>query len=241
MAFSLFKLFTPSSKARQLRRAVYAITSYRPRDIALYKLAFQHGSIPGTTASNERLEFLGDAVLSLIIGEYLFQKYPSKGEGFLTEIRARVVNRTALGQLARKVGINRLIQYDKKARHKGGGFKFVDGNALEALIGAVYLDQGYSRCRKFVIDRLLNLHMDLEMLIQHDTNYKSQLINWGNKNRKKIVFQIVDEQHIDGIREFTAQVMLDETVVGQGQGKSKKQAEQQAAHAALEDVRKLNS
>ena len=234
MAFLFSKLF-PSSEAQQLRRAVYAITRRKPCNLALYQLAFQHGSVPGTTVSNERLEFLGDAVLSLIIGEYLFKKYPLKEEGFLTEIRARIVNRASLGQLAKQVGINKLVQHNKNARHKGG-FKFVDGNALEALIGAVYLDQGYKRCRQFVIERLLKLHIDLEALIQNDTNYKSQLITWANRTRKQVQFQIVDEQRIDGFKEFTAQVIIDGAMAAQGQGRNKKQAEQQAAHTALEAI-----
>lgn len=233
MVFSFLKHLFPCPQTRQFRRTIYTITSYRPRNLALYKLAFQHGAIPGVTASNERLEFLGDAVLSLIIGEYLFQRYPLEEEGFLTEIRARIVNRASLGQLARKIGIDSLIQYNNRARHKGG-FKFVDGNALEALIGAVYLDQGYKRCQQFVIERLLKLHIDLEALIQNDTNYKSQLIIWANRNRKKVTFQLVDEQWREGAREFTVQAMLDGTVAGRGQGRNKKQAEQKAAHMALQ-------
>ncbi len=225
-----------ATAAPPLRRAVYAITHCKPRNLALYKLAFQHGSVAGgTTASNERLEFLGDAVLSLIVGEYLFKKYPLKEEGFLTEIRARIVNRATLGELARQVGVDALVQYNKKARSRGG-YKFVDGNALEALIGAVYLDRGLQRCRRFVIERLLKPHIDLEALIENDTNYKSQLIIWANRNRKQIQFQIVAEQRTEGAREFTAQVTLDDAIVGQGQGKSKKQAEQQAAHVALQEI-----
>ena len=234
MRFLRSKLFPARSpEAQQLKKAIYAITRLKPGNLALYKLALQHSSVKDATASNERLEFLGDAVLSLIIGEYLFKKYPLKEEGFLTEIRARIVNRASLGSLAKKVGIDTLLHYNKSATHKDG-FKFVYGNALEALIGAVYLDKGYKPCRRFVLDRLLHLHIDLEALIQNDTNYKSQLVTWANRNRKRVHFKIIAEKRVKGFREFTAQVTLEEQVVGQGQGSNKKQAEQQAAQAALE-------
>lgn len=230
---SLLTLFTFSAEARQLRKGVYNITQITPHNLQLYKLAFQHGSIPGTTYSNERLEFLGDAVLSLIIAEHLFKKYPLKEEGFLTEIRSRIVNRASLGKLAKKLGVDTLVQYHKSARHKSG-FQFVYGNALEALIGAVYLDRGYEHSRIFVINQLLNAHIDLEDLIQNDTNYKSQLIIWANRNQKKVQFKTVCTQSQKGIKEFTAQAIVGEEPMGQGQGRNKKQAEQQAACNALQ-------
>ena len=170
----------------------------------LYKLALQHSSVKADTNSNERLEFLGDAVLSLIIGEYLFKKYPLKEEGFLTEIRARIVNRASLGRLAKKLGIDVLLHYNKNAIRQGNS-KFIYGNALEALIGAVYLDKGYRCCCNFVLRRLLNLYIDLDKLIQTDTNYKSQLVTWANRNRKRIQFKIIDEKRTEHFSEFKAQ------------------------------------
>ena len=186
---SFFSKLLPTSSpaAKQFKKAIWAITNCRPRNLALYQLAMQHSSVREEAYSNERLEFLGDAVLSLIIGEYLFKKYPLKEEGFLTEIRARIVNRASLGSLAKTIGLDALLHYDKNALHRGG--KFIYGNALEALIGAVYLDQGYSPCRKFVLRQLLHCHVDLEELIETDTNYKSQLITWAAKSRKKMLFE----------------------------------------------------
>ena len=233
MGFFLRKLFAAGSpEARQLKSAIYAITRIKPGNLSLYKLALQHSSVKAESNSNERLEFLGDAVLSLVIGEYLFKKYPLKEEGFLTEIRARIVNRASLGSLAKKIGIDALLYYDKNTIQKEG-LKFVYGNALEALIGAVYLDQGYKRCCRFVLDRLLYLYIDLETLIQTDTNYKSQLVTWASRNRKNIQFEIITEKRTGRCREFMAQVVIEDQVAGQGQGSSKKQAEQQAAQAAL--------
>lgn len=221
-----------TAETKQLERAVYAITKLKPGNLALYKLALQHSSVKTAEHSNERLEFLGDAILSLIVGEYLFKKYPLKEEGFLTEIRARIVNRVSLGSLAKKVGIDTLLYYNEDAMQKES-FKFIYGNALEALIGAVYLDKGYKRCCRFVLDQLLHLYIDLETLIQTDTNYKSQLVTWASRNRKHVHFEIITEQRTEPLRAFTAQVIIGDQVAGQGQGSNKKQAEQQAAQAAL--------
>lgn len=217
---------------RQFKSAIHSITRMKPGNLALYKLALRHSSAKADASSNERLEFLGDAVLSLIIGEYLFKKYPLKEEGFLTEIRARIVNRASLGSLAKKLGVDALLHYNKDAMRKGES-KFIYGNALEALIGAVYLDKGYQCCCNFVISRLLHLHVDLEVLIQTDTNYKSQLVTWASRNRKDIQFKIIDEKRAEHYNEFTAQALIEGQTVGQGHGSNKKQAEQQAAQAAL--------
>jgi ribonuclease III len=238
----LRKLFFAGTtpEAKRLRSAVYVITRFKPGNLSLYKLAFQHSSAKNAENSNERLEFLGDAILSLIIGEYLFKKYPLKGEGFLTEIRARIVNRASLGSLAKKIGIDKVLQYNRDAIQQGS-FKYIYGNALEALMGAIYLDKGYKRCRKFVLDRLLNLHIDLETLVESDTNYKSQLVTWASRNRKHIRFEILNEQRVERFKVFTAQVIIEDQAAGQGQGSNKKQAEQQAAQAALATLLQVDS
>jgi len=233
----LFPSRPPATK--QFRSAIYAITRLKPNNLALYQLALQHSSAKVDTNTNERLEFLGDAVLSLIIGEYLFKKYPLKEEGFLTEIRARIVNRATLGNLAKKIGIGALLHYNQNAIPKGS-CKFIYGNALEALIGAVYLDKGYKLCCSFVLEQLLHLYIDLEVLIQTDTNYKSQLVVWANRNRKNMRFETVIEQNNECVREFIAQVIIEDQVVGKGKGSNKKQAEQQAARVALETLTPLD-
>lgn len=220
-----------NSQEKKLSRALRIMTGLRPGNLKLYKLALQHRSVQNKEASNERLEFLGDAVLSLIIGEYLFKRYPYKDEGFLTEIRSRIVNRTSLGRLAKKIGVHDLLRYDKSVTQRGG--RFIYGNALEAIIGAVYLDKGYRGCQKFVLKRLLYLHIDLEDLIHNDTNYKSQLVTWANRNRQKVQFEITAAAQVQGRKEFTAHAILDGQVVGQAQGSNKKQAEQNAALVAL--------
>lgn len=227
-------------KLKHFQGAIYAITTFRPNNLALYKLALQHSSIvaKNQTNSNERLEFLGDAVLSLVIAEHLFKKYPLQEEGFLTEIRSRIVNRESLSELAKKIGIDELLSYDTRSvNHQN--LKFVYGNALEAFIGAVYLDQGYPACARFIVDRLLQIHVDLETLVLTDNNYKSKIIAWAQKNRKNIQFELVSEKRIKGTREFLVQVRLEGEVIGEGSGKTKKQAEQMAAQEGLKKIHKV--
>lgn len=225
--------FAPEAPAdKKFKHTIYTITRLQPTNISLYKLALQHSSVKELNNSNERLEFLGDAVLSLIVAEYLFKKYPLQEEGFLTEIRARIVNRASMGELAQKIGMDELLNYDTRSINKNN-LKFLYGNALEAFIGAVYLDQGYEQCRGFVIDRLLGIHINLKELVQTDSNYKSKIIAWGQKNRKKIYFELTNEKRIKNTREFVVQLLIEGHVTGQGCGKTKKQAEQMAAQVAL--------
>jgi ribonuclease-3 len=225
------------AKTKQFQNAIYAITTFNPNNIALYRLALQHSSVvvKNQAHSNERLEFLGDAVLSLVVAEHLFKKYPLQEEGFLTEIRARIVNRESLSELARKIGIDELLSYDTRSvNHQN--LKFVYGNALEAFIGAVYLDQGYQACARFIVDRLLQIHVDLETLVLTDNNYKSKIIAWAQKNRKNIQFELVSEKRNKGVREFLVQIVLEGEVTGEGCGKTKKQAEQMAAQEGLKKI-----
>lgn len=235
LLFRKLFLISRNPEAQQLSDAIHTITKLRPGNLSLYRLALQHSSAKAIENSNERLEFLGDAVLSLIIGEYLFKKYPYKTEGFLTEIRSRIVNRTSLSLIAQKIGIDLLLYYNKRTVRESG-LSTICGNALEALIGAVYLDKGYKGCQKFVLNQLLHLYIDLDVLIQTDTNYKSKLITWADRNRKSIQFSVHMAKHYPHYRTFIAQVVLEDEVAGKGQGSSKKQAEQGAARAVLADL-----
>jgi ribonuclease-3 len=224
-----------SSESKALKKAIYTIIQLQPNNLALYKLALQHSSVKKIPYSNERLEFLGDAVLSLIVAEYLFKKYPLQEEGFLTEIRSRIVNRASLGELAQKIGMDELLEYNSRAVHKGN-IKFVYGNALEAFIGAVYIDQGYEKCRGFVVDRLLGIYIDLKELVQTDRNYKSKIIAWAQKNRKTVTFELASEKRIKNNKEFVVRLLIEGHVTGEGYGKTKKQAEQMAAQSALAKI-----
>ena len=231
MRFSVKNLplffFREDAKARKLRKAITSITRFSPSNLSLYKLALQHSSLKGGAVSNERLEFLGDAILTFIIGAYLFRKYPRKEEGFLTKIRARIVNRKALNELAQKLHLDKLVNYHTSLTI----FKTIYGNALEAFIGAIYLDKGYKVCQKFVIKRLLHNYIDLNELIQNDTNYKSKIIDWGQKNKKKIGFETIREKSSEN---FKAKLLVNGNVKGEGYGEAKKKAEQRAAQEACE-------
>ena len=226
--------------AQQLATFVRAVTGMIPLNLSLYKIAFQHSSIEENHASNERLEFLGDAILSSVVAEHLFKKYPLKGEGFLTDIRSRLVNRDSLNTLARKIHLDKILPYEASLVKRNGS-KAIYGNALEALIGAVYLDQGYKRCQKFIIERLIGNYISLKSLIENDTNFKSRLIQWAHKHQLQVVFQILGEKQYTYYKEFTAQVLIGEKMMGEGTGRNKKYAEQMAAQQALQQINEMPS
>lgn len=215
---------------RKLVNAIRTITGFAPGNLELYRLATLHSSKgterAGYRESNERLEYLGDAILGAAVADYLFKKYPFQHEGFLTEIRSRIVNRESLNQLARKVGIGAIVQFDQKNVQLQ---QAILGNALEALVGAVYLDKGYLRCRKFVIDKLIQPYLDLEVVVNSNHNHKSKIIEWAQRNGKDVRFELVDVKNGGRNREFSAQVFLGDEPFGLGFGQTKKKAEQDAA------------
>ena len=203
-----------------------------PKNIELYLLAVQHSST--SKESNERLEFLGDAVLGSIIADYLFKKYPFKNEGFLTEIRSRIVKRDSLNGIAQKVGLDKIMQSaNANLRVRNSS---VYGNALEAFIGAVYLDKGFKFTYNYIIDTLIIPHIDIEKTIKLNTNYKSSIIEWGQKNQRKIEFKIVDEEGEQHSKKFTACVIIDDKEMNSATAVNKKRAEQAAAKKAIEQL-----
>jgi ribonuclease III len=228
----------PAPKDQQIEDAVRNITGHYPHNLQLFKLAMQHSSVAkenkdGYRESNERLEYLGDAILGAVVAEFLFKKYPYKDEGFLTEIRSRLVSRESLGVLARKIGLEALIDYDSR-RKSSLSFKNIYGDAMEAFVGAVYLDRGYRFCRRFIIKKLLEHHYDIEEVVENDTNYKSKLIEWAQRNSKAVRFEQVVDKGGGNQRQFRVQVMIDNEVMAKGNGYSKKKAEQDAARKACE-------
>jgi ribonuclease-3 len=222
-----------------LIKAVQQITGQKPRNLELYLLAMKHssvdsGSLSGVRTSNERLEYLGDAVLGAIVAEYLFKKYPFKDEGFLTEIRSRIVNRDSMNQLAINIGLSNLIEFDAK-RKTALSHKSLYGDAMEAFIGAYYLDMGFQACQKFIISKLLKHHYDLDEVVETTTNFKSKLIEWAQRNDKSVTFTVdVQPGSKQHAKQFKAQVFMDEEVIGEGMGFSKKKAQQDAARRACE-------
>lgn len=208
-------------------------------NLELFKLAIIHSSVAkeindqGFKESNERLEYLGDAILGAVVAEYLFQCFPFKDEGFLTEIRSRIVSRESLNKLARKIGLDQLMIYD--LNRKGAlSFKFIFGDAMEAFVGAVYLDRGFEFCQNFIIKKLVQNHFDLNEIVANNPNYKSKIIEWSQRNNKTVRFVTLEEEGYGQHRQFTVNIVIGEEVISKGNGYSKKKAEQDAARRACE-------
>ena len=227
------RLLNSFKSEKDLRQSFRLITGRNPINLALYKQAMRHSSVAsvneqGIKNSYERLEYLGDAILGMIVAEYLYLTYPFKEEGFLTEIRAKIVNRESLNRLGQKIGLKELVQYNQHSR----AHRSVYGDCMEALIGAVYLDHGFEYSKKFVVKKLIKPHYDLDELISRITNYKSRLLEWSQKENKDLRFEIISEED----RKFTAQVFLNDQAMAKGFGFSKKKAEQDAAQKTYEQL-----
>lgn len=201
----------------------------------LYRTALSHRSVKETPdENNERLEYLGDAVLSAIVADYLFKRYPYKGEGFLTEMRSKMVNRQQLNDIALKMGLRKLTFYNKFDNALKGSQIF--GNTLEALVGAVYLDKGYTKTHNWVLRQIVIPHMFVDDLEAIDINLKNKLIGWANKNGKTLTFELAEERMEGSRRLFTINAMLDGQLLSQGKGYNKKDASQVAAQVAVEKL-----
>jgi len=207
-----------------------------PGDLALYRQALRHSSAVADDRpdlpDNERLEFLGDAILDSIIGDMLFTRYPDKGEGFLTRMRSKLVSRSMLNNLAKLIAIERVMESNVARTQESS----VPGNALEALIGALFIDKGFDRTRKVVV-KLLLTHVDLEEVAREDKDGKSRLLEWGQKRRRKVEFVVCEEGGGGRGKTYVAEVLIDGAVRGTGRGASKKVAEQDAAQSAFRVMR----
>jgi ribonuclease-3 len=227
------RFFVLLSPRKKRYTQIKNLLGFWPGNIRLYELAFTHSSVAreireGVKDSNERLEFLGDAVLGAVVAEFLFAKFPFRDEGFLTEMRSRIVNRTYLNKLAIKIGLDKLIQYDASHRM----YKSICGDTFEALIGAVYLDKGYDFTSKLIRDRIIRFHVDLDELEQQELNFKSRLINLAQRNRQSIVFDAREEVGNERQKRYHVTLFIDEKPVAEGIGYSKKAAEQAASEQA---------
>jgi ribonuclease-3 len=185
------------SKDRQLIRLVRQLTGLRPLKLEIYREALRHSSVNTGISSkrsrhsndNERLEFLGDAILDAVVADLLFMRYPFREEGFMTEMRTRIVSRSQLSHLASKIGLVQYMEIHPDVLKNPHAMKVVGCNALEALIGAVYLDRGYKKTRHFICSKLIDQHLDLERIMETEISYKAKLIKWSQKNQKKISFE----------------------------------------------------
>ena len=226
----LLSLFNGRAKKsdKDFKNWVKLTTGFTPKNIALYQQAFFHSSISvkrsGTTISNERLEFLGDAVLGAIIAEYLFKMFPYKDEGFLTQLRSKIVNGQSLKELALKFGFNYFLKASltKDEKTKSSAY----GDAFEAFIGAAYLDMGYNTTKKFVISKIIKIHVDVEELVNTNEDYKSQLQIFCQKNKFSLEYKLIVQVFIDGKPYIKFE------------NYSKRSAEQKAAQLTLEELKK---
>jgi ribonuclease-3 len=211
------------------------VLGIKPGNALLYRTALSHRSVKETAdENNERLEYLGDAVLSAIVADYLFKRYPYKGEGFLTEMRSKMVNRQQLNDIALKMGLKKLTFYNKFDNSLKGSQIF--GNTLEALVGAVYLDKGYAKTSNWVLKQIVIPHMFVDDLELIDINLKNKLIGWANKNGKVLNFELAHEKMEGSRRLFTINAVLDGEILSQGKGYNKKDASQIAAQVAVEKL-----
>ncbi|MDB5230987.1 MAG: rnc [Chitinophagaceae bacterium] len=207
----------------------------KPGKLPLYYVALSHRSVKESAQeNNERLEYLGDAILSAIIADYLFKRYPYKGEGFLTEMRSKMVNRQKLNDIAVKMGLKKLTLYNKFDNALKASQIF--GNTLEALVGAVYLDKGYKYTKGWVLKSIIVPYLFVDDLELVDINLKNKLIGWASKNGRVLEFETVEEKMEGGRRVFTIAAVLDGEQVAKGKGYNKKDASQIAAQQAIEKL-----
>ncbi len=223
----LFSLKLLRGQNREYYRVVKHLFGFLPNHIECYKLALVHRSASlfledGTPINNERLEFLGDAVIEMIVSDYLFREFPERDEGFLTQLRSKIVRRSTLNDLGLQLGLDRYIVV------QGGNLvqKNLYGNALEAIVGAIYLDKGYKFTSRLFINKILRRHINLDRITRTEIDFKSRLIEWGQKNRRKITFNTIDDEtSTPHHATFSSTVMLDDTGIGTGAGDSKKEVE----------------
>lgn len=209
---------------------------FRINDVSIYRQAFLHKSLnANNTVNNERLEFLGDSILGSITAEVLYDKYPGEGEGFMSGLRSKLVNRKTLNDLAIKIGLEKFLKFDKSSGLSRESSPDIYGNALEAFIGAIYLDKGYRFTHKYIRLHLINDNINLEKLKDTELNFKGRLYEYGQKNEKEVIFEI-DEVN-GGSSNYEAKVYIDGILMGIGAGSKKKTAEQHAAKDALHKLK----
>ncbi|HEV8079077.1 MAG TPA: ribonuclease III domain-containing protein [Chitinophagaceae bacterium] len=229
------KNFLNNKPDKEFKKQLRNVLGFTPENLILYKTALSHRSIrEGADENNERLEFLGDAVLSSLVGHYLFMRYPYKDEGFLTEMRSKMVNRNQLNDIALKMGLKKITFYNKFDSSLKTSQIF--GNTLEAVVGAVYLDKGYKKTQKWVTKHIVNPHMFMDDLEILDINQKNKLYGWANKNGKVLEFETLDERIESGRRLFTIGAMVNGECIAQAKAYNKKDASQLASQIAVEKL-----
>ncbi len=235
VASFLDRFFPGSDKAPSFKKQVRNMLGFTPGNTRLYKAALTHRSVKETAdENNERLEYLGDAILSSIVADFLFKKYPYKEEGFLTEMRSKMVNRTTLNDIALKMGLKKITNFNKFDNSLR--ISQIFGNTLEAVVGAVYLDKGFNKTKIWVMERIILPHLFMEDLENLEINHKNKLYGWANKNGKNLEFETMDERVEGGRRLFTIGAVVDGALIAEGKAYNKKDASQIAAQIAVEKL-----
>lgn len=231
----LKNIFFGDKIKNEFKKQLSNVLGFTPGELNLYRTALSHRSVrEGADENNERLEFLGDAVLSSIVAHYLFRKYPYRGEGFLTEMRSKMVNRQQLNNIGIKMGLKKITIYNKQDNSLK--ISQIFGNTLEALIGAVYLDKGYPKTQHWVEKNIISTHLFMDDLEGIEINIKNKLYGWANKNGKLLEFDTLEEKFENGRRLFTIGATVDGELVAQGKGYNKKDASQVAAQLAVDKL-----
>lgn len=223
-----------SNKDEKFHHDMKSLLGFPPNNISYYRKAFVHRSIKetdiiGNPKNYERLEFLGDAMLDAVIASYLFKKVPSGNEGYLTQMRSKIVSREHLNELGRDLD---LIRFVKSNVSKSKFGENIYGNVFEALIGAIYLDRGYNHCKKFVYKRIIKPYVDIPKLEGKVTSYKSLFIEWCQKEKKEFIYEVYDDTGNDTVRHFSVKLYLEDKIVAKGRATSKKKAEEIASKRA---------
>jgi ribonuclease-3 len=231
----------PFRKDKELYSSLYKIIGFYPHDISYYKLALMHKSVmkrnaKGRPVNNERLEFLGDAILDAIVGDIVYEHFPGKREGFLTNTRSKLVQRDTLNKLAKEMGIEKLVLSNGRSSSHNS---YMGGNAFEALVGAIYLDRGYNACMRFMKKRILSQMINIDKVAYKEVNFKSKLIEWSQKNRVNLEFNMLDQKKDNnGSPMFHFEVVIEGLKGCSGVGYSKKESQQLASKLTLERLRK---
>lgn len=239
----LLSALTPlSKKDKEFKQKLKNILGFHPTNLALYKQAFRHSSssseINEHQQSNERLEFLGDAILGAVVAEYLFKLFPKKDEGFLTQMRSRIVNGQNLFALSKKFGFDTLLNSRLTKKEKLSSSAY--GDAFEAFIGAVFIDKGFEKTKKFILNNIIKVHLDINELLQNDTDYKSQFQIMMQRQKKQFEYTILKEEHNGREKTYSIQLSIEGVEQAVFEHKSKKVAEQRVAQIVLEKLQKLS-
>ncbi|MDO4715791.1 MAG: ribonuclease III, partial [Bacteroidales bacterium] len=236
----LDKMKLPFRKERELLSKLYDVLGFYPKNVKYYRQALTHKSQRGRDKDgqrqqhNERLEYLGDAIIGAIVSDVMYHRFPQKGEGFLTNTRSKVVQRESLNRLADQLGVTKLVRVGKGATDHAHN---IGGNALEALVGAIYLDRGYNACRQFIHLRIVKSLGDLNDLAMREINYKSKLIEWAQKNRFVVQFpNLPESERVDETNTFVTGVTVEGIHIAKGEGTNKKESHQRAAFTAWERI-----